>query len=186
MPSNEASRLSAISPVAAGGLVRAIIETPRGSHLKYKFDTDLGLFKLSRILPDGLHFPCNFGFIPGTAGEDGDALDIALLGDAPMAVGCLVTVRLLGVLRAEQIEGAKIIRNDRLVGVPVTPVNKPPQRHLGDVSKGQIDALEQFFVTYNQLQGRRFRPRGRAGAAAAGNALRRGIELRHVLQRRAK
>ena len=65
MPPPEAIWIASIPPLAAGGLVHAIIDTPRGSRSKYKFDKASGLFKLSRILPAGMHFPCDFGFIPG-------------------------------------------------------------------------------------------------------------------------
>jgi inorganic pyrophosphatase len=170
-----ASRIATIAPVAARGLEQAIIDTPRGSRQKYKFDAASGLFKPSRILPEGLHFPCDFGFIPGTVGEDGDALDVALLSEGPSVVGCLMTVRLLGVIRAKQIHGRKTIRNDRFLAVPVTPVNKPAERDLRDIAHAKLDALERFFIVYNQIQGRTFRPMGRTGGKAAATLLRDGI-----------
>jgi inorganic pyrophosphatase len=105
---------------------------------------------------------------------------MALLSGAnaagPLIAGCLVTARLLGVIRAEQIEARKRIRNDRFLGVPVTSVNKPPQRDIGDIDKSAVASLEHFFATYNQLQGRTFRLLGRGGAAQARRALERGIK----------
>ncbi len=172
----EASTLLSIPPFTDGGLVNVIIDTPLGSCRKYKFDKGSGLFKLSRVLPDGLHFPCNFGFIPGTIGEDGDALDMAVLGGMSDPVGCLVTVRLLGLLKARQHEAAKSIRNDRYLGVVVTPVNEPLHKNLRDVPRAELEALESFFVVYNQLQGRKFIPERRVGAKAARLALRRGVQ----------
>ena len=91
----------AVPPRAGGRLVNAVIDTPRGSGNKYKYDPELGLFRLSRILPRGMHFPFDFGFIPGTCGEDGDALDLMVLNEEPAFVGCLMKVALLGVLRAK-------------------------------------------------------------------------------------
>jgi inorganic pyrophosphatase len=165
-----------IAPQAAYGLVHVIIDTPFGSCQKYKFDDNAGLFKLSRILPRGMRFPCDFGFIPETLGEDGDALDVAVLNDAASFTGCLMTVRLLGLIRATQTEKHHRIRNDRLIAVPVTPVNRPLQRDIRDVQEERLIALEQFFVSYNTAQGRPFRLRGRQGAAAARRALERGIK----------
>ena len=89
------------------GLVRVVIDTPRGSRNKYKFDEELGLFKLSRVLPAGLSFPFDFGSIPGTRAEDGDALDVLVMTEAPLYVGCLVHVHLVGIMRATQREEAR-------------------------------------------------------------------------------
>ena len=171
----EAPWIPSIPPLAPGGLIHVIIDTPRGSRSKYKFDKVSGLFTLSRILPPGLQFPCDFGFIPGTIGEDGDALDVALISEESSIVGCLITVRLLGLLRAHQIDQGKNVRNDRFVAVPATAVNVPKQRDLRDVAGMQLDALENFFVVYNQLQGRKFVPERREGAQAARRALHQGM-----------
>ena len=160
---------------ASGGLIHVIVDTPRDSRNKYKFDEATGLFKLSRILPQGLHFPCDFGFIPQTRGEDGDALDVALYTDSSSFVGCLMTVRLLGVINAQQTESGRNIRNDRLLAIPVTPVNKPKQRQLHDLPKLWLKDLEQFFIAYNAAHGRIFKPLSRRGSIAAMHALRAGV-----------
>jgi inorganic pyrophosphatase len=156
--------------------VHVVVDTPKGSTNKYKFDVDLQSFKLSRVLPLGAHFPFDFGFIPRTAAEDGDALDVILIVDAPSIVGCLMEARLIGVLTAEQREQRRTIRNDRLVAVPVTPVNKPTIRRIGDLPHRQLDELESFFINYNKIQGRQFSPLGRRGPEAAERLLRAGIQ----------
>jgi len=157
------------------GLVRVIIDTPRGSRNKYKFDEQLGLFKLSRVLPAGMSFPFDFGSIPGTRAEDGDALDVLVLNEAPLFVGCLVQVHLIGVIRAKQTEGRKTIRNDRLIGVIETSVNKPAIRDLQELPKPQLDEIEHFFRSYNEAQGRRFAVTGRGGPKAAERMLSRAM-----------
>lgn len=162
-------------PPRAGRLVNVIIDTPRGSRNKYKFDTRLGVFRISRILPVGMSFPYDFGSVPGTRAEDGDPLDVLVLGPAPTFPGCLVTVRLIGILRAQQLEGGRQIRNDRLVGVPVTPVNRAPLRQLGELDPGQLHGIEEFFISYNRAQGRIFRITGHLGARAAEAALERAV-----------
>ena len=149
------------------GLVQVIVDTPRGSRNKYKFDEERGLFKLSRILPVGMSFPYDFGSIPGTRAEDGDALDVLVVTDAPLIVGCLVQVHLLGVIRATQTEGRKKIRNDRLIGATQTPVNAPCARSIQDLGKTRLREIEQFFVAYNEAQQRPFRISGTSGARAA-------------------
>src|SRR6185295_2604536 len=95
------------------GEINVIVDTPRGSGNKFKYDEEYQLFKLGGVLPAGAVFPFDFGFIPGTRGEDGDALDVLMLIDEPTFVGCLVAVRLIGVIEAEQIEQGETIRNDR-------------------------------------------------------------------------
>lgn len=155
--------------------VHVIIETPAGSRNKYKLDSVHGLLRLSRILPDGAVFPYDFGAIPGTCAEDGDALDVLVLYLPPAFPGCLVTVRLIGMLRVAQREGGRLVRNDRLLGVPETSVNPAPLRELHAVPKEQLRAIEHFFTSYNAFQGRQFRILGRDGSRRAEQALQRGI-----------
>jgi inorganic pyrophosphatase len=173
MPTSPISEL----PARAGrsGLVNVVIDTPRGSRNKYKFDAELGLFRVSRVLPAGMSFPYDFGSVPGTRAQDGDPLDVLVLAPAPAFPGCLVTVRLIGMLRAEQVEGGKRIRNDRLVGVIVTPVNPAQITQLKQMRSEELRGIEEFFVSYNRAQGRPFRVTGRLGADAAEAALGRAM-----------
>src|ERR1043165_6343493 len=99
------------------GEVNVVIEATRGTRNKYKYDEETRLFKLSKVLPSGCAFPLDFGFVPGTRGEDGDPLDILLFSDEPLVVGTLLPARLLGVFEAVQKEDGKTERNDRIVGV---------------------------------------------------------------------
>lgn len=98
-------------------LLNVIIATPKGSRNKYAFDENVGLFELRKILPLGMSFPFDFGFVPSTRGEDGDPLDVLLLMEEKAVPGCLVRSQLLGVMRAEQTENRKTARNDRLIAV---------------------------------------------------------------------
>ena len=157
------------------GLVRVVIDTPGGSRNKYKFDSDLGVFKLSRVLPAGMSFPFDFDSIPGTRAEDGDALDILVLSEAPLFVGCLVHVQLVGIIRAQQTERGTTIRNDRLLGAIETPVNKAALRDISELPKEVLADIEHFFRSYNEAQGRKFAITGRAGAKAAERVLDRAV-----------
>lgn len=104
---------------AKRGVFRAIIETPKGSRNKFDCDPKSGLFQLGGLLPEGMMFPFDFGFVPATLGDDGDPLDIMVLMDAPAHAGCLIDVRIIGIIEAEQTQGGKKETNDRLLGVAV-------------------------------------------------------------------
>src|SRR6202167_2680694 len=102
------------------GICRAIIETPKGCRNKFDFDPDSELFKLGGLLPEGMMFPFDFGFIPSTLAADGDPLDIMVLMDAPAHVGCLIDVRIIGIIEAKQTQqNGKTESNNRLLGVAV-------------------------------------------------------------------
>ena len=165
--------LSAREP--ASGLVRVVVDTPKGSRNKYKYDETLGLYRLSKVLPLGIAFPYDFGFIPSTRAEDGDALDVLVLGEEALFPGCLVTVRLVGVIQAEQTEQGKTFRNDRLMGAIETPVNRAAIQTLAQLRPAHLDEIEYFFITYNHLEGRHFKPIGRHGPAMAEQLLADGI-----------
>ena len=166
-----------IPPREAGsGRVHVVIDTPAGSRNKYKYDEDLDVFRISRVLPQGAAFPYDFGSIPGTRAEDGDALDVLVLHLAPAFPGCLVTVKLIGILHAEQREGSKIIRNDRLIGVLDTPVNPARLEDLQQLDKEDLRAIEHFFSSYNTFQGRHFDIRSRGGSGDAMQTLERAIQ----------
>jgi inorganic pyrophosphatase len=87
--------------------VKVIIETPKGSRNKFKYDPALRMFKLSKVLPEGMVFPYDFGFVPSTKGDDGDPVDVLVLMDEPTFPGCLLECRLVGVLEAGQEEKKK-------------------------------------------------------------------------------
>lgn len=157
-----------LGPRSAGAkTVNVIVETPAGSPVKYRYEEESGLFLFYKRLPAGMVFPFDFGFVPGTRAEDGDPLDVMLVGPDPALQGCLVTARLLGVLEAEQTETGSTIRNDRLIGVPETRKIRPPERTLADLPAGRIEQIERFFAVYNQAEGRTFRTIGRRGPQVA-------------------
>lgn len=157
------------------GSCRAVIETPRGKRNKFDYDPSSGLFMLGGLLPQGMAFPFDFGFIPGTLGDDGDPLDVIVLMDAPAHVGCLLQVRLIGVINAEQTEDGKTERNDRLIGVAIHSYDREHIASVKDLSKTYRAQLEQFFVNYNSLRGRKFRITGTGGPRKAAEQVRIGM-----------
>ena len=164
-------------PAHKDGLVVVVVETPRGSGNKVKFDPQLGVYRLDRVLPAGMVFPFDFGFIPRTAAEDGDPLDAMVLLDAPTYPGCVVFARLIGVLEVEQQDGGKgpWVRNDRLVAVAGGPKGHSALRSLDDVDPFVLDAIGSFFVSFHALDGDKVRNTGRAGVRAARDAVRRAM-----------
>src|SRR5215831_19946718 len=83
-------------------LIQVIIETPKASRNKYVFNPELKVFALKRVLPAGMTFPYDFGFVPSTKADDGDPLDVLVLMDEPAFPGCLLKCRVVGVIEGEQ------------------------------------------------------------------------------------
>ena len=152
---------------AETGEVNAIVDTPKGSRNKFKYDQAKGMFQLSGVLPLGASFPFDFGYIPSTQGEDGDPLDVLILMDEPAFSGCLVPAKLIGVIEAEQTEGGETNRNDRLIAVAANSRNHSHVRFLGDLNTNLLDEIEHFFVSYNESKGKVFKVLGRAGPERA-------------------
>jgi inorganic pyrophosphatase len=149
------------------GALNVIIETPKGSRNKFKYDEKLGLFKLSGVLPAGAVFPFDFGYIPATQGGDGDPLDVLVLMDEPAFAGCLVSARLIGVIEAEQTEDGKTERNDRLIAVATDSHDHHEIQSLDQISPNLVQEIEHFFVSYNTIKGKQFAPKGRFGPERA-------------------
>jgi inorganic pyrophosphatase len=93
-----------IKPLRKNDLVRVVVETPKGSRNKYAFDAQREVFTLKRVLPAGMAFPYDFGFVPQTEAEDGDPLDVLLLMEEPAFPGCVIDCRLIGMIEGEQQE----------------------------------------------------------------------------------
>src|SRR6202795_4609495 len=98
-------------------IIQVIIETPKGSRNKYAFDQDERIFELKKVLPAGMAFPYDFGFVPSTKAEDGDPIDVLVLMDEPAFPGCLLKCRLIGVIEGVQGDKKEKVRNDRIVAV---------------------------------------------------------------------
>jgi inorganic pyrophosphatase len=147
--------------------LNVVIDTPKGSRNKYAFDFKINAYKLKTVLPHGTVFPFDFGSIPGTVAEDGDPLDVLVLMDEPVFIGCLIEARLLGVIEAEQTEDGKTERNDRLIGVAAESHTNGTLESLQKLDSKLISEIEHFFVFYNRAHGKKFKPIPRKGPAVA-------------------
>lgn len=166
------------------GELNAIIDTPRGSRNKFKYDDQLGLFKLGGAMPSGSFFPFDFGFVPSTLGEDGDSIDVLVLMDDPAFTGCLVPSRLIGVIEAEQTEEGQTIRNDRLIAVAADSRRHQDVRSLEKLNDTLLEEVEHFFVSYNEVKGKQFKPLKRSGPARAREIIEEAMKTFSRRQRR--
>jgi inorganic pyrophosphatase len=155
------------------GQVRVVIETPRGSRNKYAFDAEQRTFVLKKVLPEGMVFPHDFGFIPSTEAEDGDPLDVLILMDQPAFPGCVVEARLVGVIEAEQSEDGKTVRNDRLIAVCNASHTHSDIKSIKNLNESLLREIEKFFVNYHANDGKNFKVLKRKGPAAASKCLKR-------------
>jgi len=131
-----------------------IIETPKGSRQKYTYDKEIKLFRLKKVLAPGLVFPFDFGFIPGTKGEDGDPLDILVLSEFQGFPGCVMDVRIVGCLPATQSKGNKPYRNDRYIGILEQSTAYDRITSIEELPTSLIDSIKLFFTTYLQAEGK--------------------------------
>ena len=176
MAKNNPTPLNALTTLCKdGSLLRAIVDTPKGSRNKYKYDADSNGFELKHILPEGMNFPFDFGFLPSTLGEDGDPLDVLIFMDAAALPGCIVKIRLLGAIEArQQDEGKKWVRNDRLIAVAEKTRLHQGLEKLADLAPQIVADVKAFFVQYNKLLGRKFECLRDAGPKAALNLVQEG------------
>jgi inorganic pyrophosphatase len=164
-----------VPPYTESGELNVIIETPKGARNKFKYESDLGIFALGGVLPQGAVFPFDFGFVPGTKGGDGDPLDVLVRMDEPAFAGCLVPSRLIGVLEAEQTEHGKTERNDRLIAVAANSRNHADIRSIDALSGNIVEEIEHFFESYNEAKGKRFKTLARRGPKRAEEIVRAGL-----------
>jgi inorganic pyrophosphatase len=160
------------------GNLNVVIDTPKGSRNKYAFDFQINAYKLKTVLPHGAVFPFDFGSIPGTVAADGDPLDVLVLMDEPAFVGCLVQARLLGVIEAEQTEAGKTERNDRLISVAAESHTHACLKSLRKMDSTLIREIEHFFVSYNKVRGKNFRPKSHKGPTTAKRLIKKQTKKR--------
>ena len=141
-----------ISPdTESKNVVRAIIEIPKDSTIKYELDKDSGLLKLDRFLYSAVYYPGDYGFIPQTLWDDGDPSDIIILTSRPVYPLTLVNARIIGVVR--MIDGGE--KDDKILAVYD---NDPRFKEINDINDLQnhiILELRHFFETYKELQGKK-------------------------------
>jgi len=144
-------------------LLRVVIETPKGSRNKFAFDHKEEIFNLKKVLPAGMAFPYDFGFVPSTKADDGDPIDVLVLMDEPAFPGCRLSCRIIGVIEGEQRRKKDWERNDRIVAVEKDAHSWADIKTIDDVNKEFVQELEEFFVNYHRLSNEQFRVIGLKG-----------------------
>ena len=144
-----------------------MVESPRDSRVKIKYDPELGAFKFSRPLVMGLRYPYDWGFIPGTAAPDGDPLDAMVFSDLSTFPGVVIECRALGVIRLKQNRktAAGRERNDRLIAVPVKMPRFAGFKNPRDLPRRWRQELEEFFLAATRFEGKDAKILGWASAA---------------------
>lgn len=161
-------RLDRLPLIDPDGLYRVVIETPQGGRHKVKYVPAMDVLTIDATLPVGMVFPFDFGFVPQTRAEDGDPLDVLVLMDSPGYPGVAVSVRLLGVIEADQTDrDGTTVRNDRLIALAKDSTTRGDVRALKDLDAAMVDQITAFFVLYNEMRGRRFRVRAIRGQRRA-------------------
>jgi inorganic pyrophosphatase len=145
----------------------AVVEIPRGSRNKYEFDPATGAIRLDRVLFSAVHYPGDYGFIPGTRCADGDPLDVLILVEEPTFPDCRVAVRPIGVLLMRDERGA----DAKVLGVPVADPRFPEVTDLKDLPHHWLSEVENFFETYKTLEGKTATTEGWKGAQEAARVL---------------
>src|SRR5579862_4484456 len=156
--------------------INVIIETPKGSRNKYAFDPEQRIFRLKRVLPAGMAFPYDFGFVPSTLADDGDPVDVLVLMDEPAFPGCLLKCRIIWVIQGEQQDKKKVERNDRIVAIEQENHSFADIKHIDDLGKQFVRELQEFFVNYHDLQGEHFRVLAVKGPAEARKSIKHEIK----------
>src|SRR5579864_4504995 len=109
-----------LSPTDDNGNIQVVIETPQSSRNKYAIDEEQRVFALTKVLPAGMTFPYDFGFIPSTRAEDGDPTDVLVLMDEPAFPGCLLTCRVIGVIEGQKRKKANAMTASSPSKKPIT------------------------------------------------------------------
>jgi inorganic pyrophosphatase len=154
---------------------KAVVEAPKGRRTKFKYSPEYEGFELSSVLPEGLAYPYDFGFIPSTLADDGDPVDVMILMDEPAHVGCIVNTRIIGIIEAEQTEDGKRKANHRLIGVAVGSYAHRELHSIEEIPKSLLEQVEAFFVADNKGRGKDLKITGRYGPGRAATHLDAGI-----------
>src|SRR5665648_162492 len=129
-------------------LLNMVIEVASGSRDKYEYALKWEAFVLDRIIPSSVVFPVEYGFVPQTWSDDEDPLDIMVLSYAPLTVGCIVKVRVIGALIIEDEEGL----DAKILSVLVNDVRFEGYHDITDVHKHRLIEIQEFFETYKRLE----------------------------------
>jgi inorganic pyrophosphatase len=154
-------------------VVRMIVEIPKNSANKFEYDGKLGMFRLDRALYSPMHYPGDYGFIPGTLAEDGDPLDVLTLVTEPSFTGCLIEVRPVGVLYMVD----KDEHDQKILAVPNNNPRYDSIHTVDQIFPHLKREIEHFFSIYKELQGSKTEINGWGGPKEARRLI---VDFRHA------
>jgi len=138
-------------PHGEANKLNVIVECPTLSRVKYELDKDTGLIKYDRVLFSPVHYPANYGYVPQTLWDDGDPLDVLVLGAEPLLPGCLVEVRPIGVLDMQ--DGGE--GDAKVLGVPTKDPRWKNTHDIKDIEPHLLDEIKHFFSIYKNLENKK-------------------------------
>ncbi|MES2931475.1 MAG: inorganic diphosphatase [Patescibacteria group bacterium] len=153
--------------------MNVIIEIPRGSHNKYEIDKETGIIALDRVLHTAQTYPFDYGFVPQTLWDDGDALDVVLLTTNPLLPGILVRARPIATL--PMVDGGD--SDEKILAVPIADPRFGDVQDLSDVNKHTLKEIAHFFETYKKIQNKEVSLGAWADKAAAQAAFDRSVAM---------
>lgn len=127
---------------------RCVIEIPKGSKIKYELDKATGLLWLDRVLHSAVHYPANYGFLPRTYCDDGDPLDVLVLGQEPVVPLCVLRAKAIGVITMRDDKG----QDDKIIAVHVDDPEYAPYRDVSELPPHRLKEMRRFFLDYKVLE----------------------------------
>jgi len=131
-------------------IVNCVIEIPQGTRAKYEIDKETGLLRLDRVLSSPMHYPTNYGFIPKTYCDDGDALDVVVISQVVLDPLCIVDVMPIGVMH--MIDGGEA--DDKIIAIASNDPGVKHIRELSDMPEQHLKEIKTFFEDYKKLCGK--------------------------------
>ncbi len=154
-------------------ILHIVIETPKDSPHKYALKSNYGIIAFSEVLPEGMRWPFDYGFVPQTLAPDGDPLDVLVLTKQPLFPGCLIEARIVGAIK----ERKNCVETDRLIAVPLAspgaPATTDRYKDIGDVPTSKLKEITDFLVQYSQKAGNAIEISGVVDAATAMKTVKR-------------
>jgi inorganic pyrophosphatase len=149
----------------------AFIEIPKGSKVKYELDKATGLLMVDRVLHSAVHYPANYGFIPQTYCDDGDPLDVLVLGGEEVVPMCIMRARAIGMMQMRDEKGL----DDKIIAVHLDDPSWNHFTHIREVPKHTLLELRRFFEDYKALENKQVVVDELQGPFEAARAMRAGL-----------
>jgi len=152
--------------------MNVVVEIPKGSKNKYELDKETGMISLDRPLFSAQDYPFDYGFVPQTLWDDGDALDVVLLTTYPLAPGILVKARAVAIMN--MIDAGE--NDEKVIAVPTSDPRWKGVQDIADINPHTLKEIEHFFSTYKNLQNKKVEISGFEGKDKATEAFQKGVE----------